>query len=35
MPLVNRLSYVDGRLDEDLRQCLLLHFAENIGKFPL
>ena len=33
MPLVNYYSYVDGKLDEDLRQAILLHLLEKIPKF--
>lgn len=33
MPLVNRNSIIDGRLDEDCRQYILIHIAMNIGKF--
>ena len=33
MPLVNRNSIIDGRLDEDCRQYILIHIALNIGKF--
>lgn len=33
MPLINRYSYVDGELDEDLRQYILLHLFKNISKF--
>ena len=35
MPLIDKLSYVEGRLDEDLKQCLMLHIIMNIGKFSL
>lgn len=34
-PLIDRYSIVDGRLDEDLRQYILIHIAQNISKFPL
>lgn len=33
MPLINRYSYVEGTLDEDLRQDILLHIFERISKF--
>ena len=33
MPLINYYSYVDGKLDEDLRQAILLHLLEKIPKF--
>lgn len=35
MPLINSRSYVDGKLDEDLRQYILLHILKNISKFSL
>ena len=35
MPLIEKNSYVNGRLDEDLRQHLLLHIFLHIKKFPL
>ena len=35
MPLINRNSYVKGRLDEDLKQCLMIHIVQQIGKFPI
>ena len=34
-PLIDRSSIVDGRLDEDLRQYILIHIAQNISKFPI
>ena len=34
-PLINKHSSVDGRLDEDLRQYLLIHIALNISKFTI
>lgn len=33
MPLINYYSHVDGKLDEDLRQAILLHLLEKIPKF--
>lgn len=33
LPLINRYSVIDGRLDEDCRQYILIHIALNIGKF--
>lgn len=33
MPLINKNSVIDGRLDEDCRQYILIHIALNIGKF--
>lgn len=35
MPLIDKNSYVNGRLDEDLKQYLMIHIALQIGKFPL
>lgn len=35
MPLIDRYSYVEGRLDEDLRQYLLMHIVKQIRKFKL
>ena len=34
-PLINRNSIVGGQLDEDLRQYILIHIAQNISKFPI
>ncbi len=34
-PLINRYSVIDGKLDEDLRQYILMHIALNIGKFSI
>lgn len=34
-PLINKYSMVDGKLDEDLRQYILIHIALNISKFPI
>ena len=34
-PMINRYSLVNGRLDEDLRQYILIHIALNISKFPM
>lgn len=33
MPLINRYSRIDGELDEDLRQYILLHVVTKIGEF--
>ena len=33
MPLINRCSRIDGELDEDLRQYILLHVVTKIGEF--
>ena len=35
MPLINRYSYIDGELDEDLRQYIFLHIFKNLSKFCL
>ncbi len=35
LPLINRFSMVDGEIDEDLRQYLMIHIALNISKFVL
>lgn len=34
-PLINRYSTINGELDEDLRQYILMHIALNIGKFSI
>lgn len=34
-PLIDKHSFVNGRLDEDLRQYILIHIALNISKFPM
>lgn len=33
--LIDRYSIVDGKLDEDLKQYILMHIALNIGKFSI
>ena len=35
LPLINRYSYIDGRLDEDLRQQIMLRVFKNIGRFRI
>lgn len=35
MPLIDKYSYVNGRLDEDLKQYLMIHIVLQIGKFPI
>ncbi|MFT3951701.1 MAG: helix-turn-helix domain-containing protein [Oscillospiraceae bacterium] len=35
MPLINKYSYIDGVLDEDCRQYILIHIALNISKFMI
>ena len=32
-PLIRKYSYIDGRIDEDLRQYILMRIALNINKF--
>lgn len=34
-PLIDRYSRVNGQIDEDLRQSLLLHIALNISRFNI
>ena len=35
MPLVNKHCYINGVLDEDLRQEILFHIAKNLHKFEI
>ncbi len=35
MPLINKHSFVNGRLDEDLRQNIFLEIVKSIKKFVL
>lgn len=35
MPLIEKNSYLNGTMDEDLKQYLMIHTALQIGKFPL
>ena len=35
MPLINKHSFVNGRLDEDLRQNILLEIVKSVKKFVL
>ncbi|NBK78582.1 helix-turn-helix domain-containing protein [bacterium D16-76] len=35
MPLINRYSYIDGKLDEDLRQNILLELVQSISRFKI
>lgn len=35
MPLINRYSVVDGVVDLDLKQEIMLHISLNIGKFDI
>lgn len=34
-PLINKYCYINGILDEDLRQYILIHIALNISKFSV
>lgn len=34
-PLISRHSRVNGQIDEDLRQYILIHIALNISKFTI
>lgn len=34
-PLIKRHSIVEGYMDEDLHQYILIHIALNISKFPI
>ena len=34
-PLIDKHSRVDGRIDEDLRQYIMIHIALNISKFTI
>lgn len=33
MPLINNASIINGKLDEDCRQYIMMHIALNISKF--
>lgn len=35
IPLINRLSLVNGKLDEDLRQCILVEIVKSISNFKI
>lgn len=35
MPMIEKNSYLNGNLDEDLKQYLMIHIVLQIGKFPL
>ena len=35
MPLINKYSFIKGKLDEDLRQNILLEIVKSIKKFVL
>ena len=34
-PLIRKHSMIDGELDEDLRQYIMIHIALNISKFQI
>lgn len=34
-PLINKHSRINGQIDEDLRQYILIHIALNISKFMI
>ena len=34
-PLIDKHSMINGELDEDLRQYIMIHIALNISRFPL
>lgn len=34
-PLINRSAHINGVLDEDLRQYILMHIIKKISKFKL
>lgn len=35
MPMIEHNSYLYGRMDEDLKQYILMHIALNISKFKI
>ena len=35
MPLINRHSCINGHLDEDLRQCILIEIFKSLGNFKI
>lgn len=35
LPLINRFSVINGVIDEDLRQELMIHVVLNLSKFTL
>lgn len=35
MPMIDRYSYLNGKLDEDMKQYIMIHIALNISRFPL
>ena len=34
-PLINKYSYINGRLDDDLKQFLMLHILKRLPKFQI
>ena len=34
-PLINKHSRIDGQIDEDLQQYIMIHIALNISKFTI
>lgn len=34
-PLITNASYLNGKLDEDLKQYLLIHIIKNLSKFKI
>ena len=34
-PMITRFSYINGKVDQDLKQYLMLHIVNNIAKFDL
>lgn len=34
-PLIDRQSHLNGKIDEDLRQYILMHIIKNISKFKI
>lgn len=34
-PLINKHSRINGKMDEDLKQYILIHIALNISKFDI
>ncbi len=35
MPLINKYSYINGKIDEDLRQYIILRILNTIKKFKI
>lgn len=34
-PMITKCSYIKGKIDQDLKQYLMLHIVKNIAKFDL